>query len=553
MELLKKVVIKNFRSIVREEFSPSQLTVFVGKNDSGKSNFLRSLNLFFNNQTDPGQPVDFELDFSGHARVGRGKARQIEVWLDIQPPASFADQSLVRWRRAWREGGTTYAWQDFTRLKDGKRIEGRSKVLPWLSRLRYRYVPAIKGQEYFSALLRDVHDILAETVDAELRGASGSFIETIRDHTSQITELTKSAFGIESKLQLPTNLRALFEVLDFETSYGDRGQSLKQRGDGVKVRHISAILKFLSDQEKKLVGSGRTKPETIWGYEEPENNLEMAQAFEQAQELLTYSTGIQILLSTHSPAFYSLVDKNQAGVRGFNVIRDSEGTHLHEIDDNGVHDLNESMGLMRLVAPYVKEKADLLAEVSLQAEDLAQRLRASEALVVLVAGQTDAQYLGCALDSEIEDRKKKIVISHMGSVGGNGSNGAGDTNLLRFARELGRQSDISKNKVLVLLDCDVNSVPADDGRVFYRKIPFNSENDVFKKGIENLLPKSLALEEFYEITKKTDEYGATTTVSRLRKQSLCDAVCDHNSELPVPFAERMAAFSPIVEIIKQQI
>lgn len=548
--MLNRVVVKNFRSIVREEFDLSRLTLFVGKNDSGKSNFLRALNLFFNDQTDPGQRVDFRTDFSSHAKVGRGKARQIEVWLDISPPVSFSDQSRVRWRRAWRDGGATFAWQDFTHLGTGKPLEGRSKVLPWLARMRYRYVPAIKGQEYFSSLLRDVHDILAETVDRDLRDASGSFIDAIRGHTSQISSLTATALGIESRLQLPTNLRSLFEVLDFETTYGSSGRSLKQRGDGIKVRHISAVLKFLADQEQKAVGSGRSKPETIWGYEEPENNLEFSQAFQQAEELLGYSNEIQILLSTHSPAFYSLYGRD--GVTGFSVVRGEEGTSLSRLDAVGVGAVNESLGLMQLVAPFVRDKVLDLERLNEQVLSLAQQVAKAKILVVLVAGQTDAAYIATTLDQSIKDRTSKVRVSYVGAAGSGGATGGGDQNLIRFDRELENQG-ISENKVLVLLDCDVASVPKDSSRVFYRKIPFNESNSKFKKGIENLLPESVALPEFYEELEREDGYGGVTRTTRLRKQALCDAYCSEQSDLPIPFAERMAAFDPVVDIIKSMI
>lgn len=547
--MLNTVVVKNFRSIVREEYDLSRLTLFVGKNDSGKSNFLRSLNLFFNDQTDPGQRVDFRTDFSSHARVGRGKARQIEVWLDISPPSSFSDQSKVRWRRAWRDGGTSFAWQDFTHLQTGKPLDGRSKVLPWLARMRYRYVPAIKGQDYFYSLLRDVHDILAETVDQELRDASGSFIETIRGHTAQISELTTHALGIESRLQLPTNLRSLFEVLDFETAYGSSGRSLKQRGDGIKVRHISAVLKFLADQEQKIVGSGRSRSETIWGYEEPENNLEFTQAFHQAEELLEYSKEIQILLSTHSPAFYSLYGRE--GVTGYNVTRDDEGTGITELDKEGVGSVNESLGLMQLVAPFVREKVEELAHLSEHASSLAAQVAATEILVVLVAGQTDAKYIATALDVFVEERVAKVKVSFIGVAGAGGATGGGDQNLLRFVKELDRQGGIAQNRILVLLDCDVATVPDSSEKIIYRKIPNNSRNNKFRRGIENLLPEGVALDRFYEHSEKTDEYGAVTRVGKLKKQALCDEYCSEASDLPITFADRMDALMPIVRIVQE--
>ena len=52
MITIKKIRIKNFRSIVDETIDLTDINFFVGKNDCGKSNVLKALNLFFNDQTD---------------------------------------------------------------------------------------------------------------------------------------------------------------------------------------------------------------------------------------------------------------------------------------------------------------------------------------------------------------------------------------------------------------------------------------------------------------------------------------------------------------------
>ena len=44
--IIKSIQIKNFRSIVNEHIDASNLTLFVGNNDAGKSNIIKALNLF---------------------------------------------------------------------------------------------------------------------------------------------------------------------------------------------------------------------------------------------------------------------------------------------------------------------------------------------------------------------------------------------------------------------------------------------------------------------------------------------------------------------------
>lgn len=65
MKLIKKIEINYLRSLYRLEVKDvGDLNVIFGRNDSGKSNLLRGLNLFFNGDTEPTREFDFELDMS---------------------------------------------------------------------------------------------------------------------------------------------------------------------------------------------------------------------------------------------------------------------------------------------------------------------------------------------------------------------------------------------------------------------------------------------------------------------------------------------------------
>jgi predicted ATP-dependent endonuclease of OLD family len=67
--------IRYFRSVWRAKIRDLRdITVFSGKNDVGKSNLLKALNLFFNNRTDWNAPFDFARDFS---RVRLNEVRKI--------------------------------------------------------------------------------------------------------------------------------------------------------------------------------------------------------------------------------------------------------------------------------------------------------------------------------------------------------------------------------------------------------------------------------------------------------------------------------------------
>ena len=137
--------------------------------------------------------------------------------------------------------------------------------------------------------------------------------------------------------------------------------SLNRRGDGLLVRHIPRALKFMMDYENnpEVRTTNYQYTTTIWGYEEPENNLEMGRALEEADWFLncaTESKYLQILLSTHSPAFYLLKDdeENKDSINLFSVEREKGNlaSHVNPIDDT--KSVDKDIGMLPLYAPYIE-------------------------------------------------------------------------------------------------------------------------------------------------------------------------------------------------------
>jgi predicted ATP-dependent endonuclease of OLD family len=63
MRSLGHLSITNFRSIRRFDGALSDLTVLTGANNTGKSNLLSALHLYFRGQTAPGVPFSFAFDY----------------------------------------------------------------------------------------------------------------------------------------------------------------------------------------------------------------------------------------------------------------------------------------------------------------------------------------------------------------------------------------------------------------------------------------------------------------------------------------------------------
>lgn len=552
MWIIRKVRVKNFRSVIYGEFDPGNISLIVGENDVGKSNYLRALNLFFNNETDVGRRFSFGSDYSMGAATGIGKARQIEISLYIQPPDTFSDKSTIVWRRYWREESQTYVSESFHRIPGRQEIPLKSKAIQWLRRIRFRYVPAIKGNDYFTSLLRDLHDTLAETVDSELRSAASDFIAVVRGHTAGISSHLQASISLESRLQLPDNLRALFEVLDFSTEISGSTISLQYRGDGIKVRHIPAILSFLADQERRLASSGKPRPTAVWGYEEPENNLEMKRAFDHASELYAARDVAQIFITTHSPAFYGLAARDADEVFAFSATPSAEyGTQLHRVDSNGVSAFDESLGLMPVIAPYIAEKVAALQEVKEEFLRLKERVSQVGRPLVVTAGETDERYFKAAIEQFDPTLLSEVDVIRVGANGEFGSFGSGDAKLIGLLEQLNTRPELLTRKAVFCFDCDVRKLPASSHpQILVIKLAKNAENTVTDRGIENMLPNDAFLQEFYRTKEDRLPYGGVKSTTALDKMAMSAGICSNGGVL---FAERprlLALFKPVVAAIR---
>jgi predicted ATP-dependent endonuclease of OLD family len=368
--LIEKIRIQNFRSLQDLTLELLPLNVFVGQNDQGKSNVLRALNRFFNVDYGQGYASAWDEDFSMLPKVGKRKARQIEITLWIRPPETFRSDKLVVWRKAWRrdEKQAIEDWYHDDRSAFGP----RSKISAFLRSIRFDYVPAIRGTDYFARLLSDVHDMLERTVEEQIRKGSRDFTGVINANVKELTKEIRARLDLETEIQLPQNLRELFARLDFRSKTPIGTMSLQQRGDGLKAQHIPLILKWLAHQSNKLSAPGKPKTVTLWGYEEPENSLELTRCLSLAQQFLDSSAEIQTFITTHSPAFYA-VKENEASqrMRLFGVSKAPDGlSRIGVVKSDQMEMLDNDLGLAPHLASRVRELHLELEQVNARIKQL---------------------------------------------------------------------------------------------------------------------------------------------------------------------------------------
>lgn len=408
MELLSQIEISYFRSIYKEQLDNLKGTnVLFGRNDSGKSNVLRALNLFFNNQTNPGEYFDFEKDFC-HARLAEAadperdirKFVYVKLWINTPPnwQSSLGKEFWVK--KQW-----SITKQDHPHLESSIRDSKRQQYLTrFLNRVRFHYIPAIKDRRIFEELLGSIYRVVSS--HDEFAASLSDFSSALQGRTDELTKGLLAGLGIQSVITPPQDLTDLFRSLDFETrsERGDTYSLTLQRGDGIQVRHIPAILAFLSDEGSQDFH--------LWGFEEPENSLELANAIKEARVFQVYgrAPNKQIFLTSHSPAFFALEDSD-VGRYYISQSEERQGrltSKLRPISAEDEESPSELMGEtphLPVISSYLKEAHERIEGLREHGDALARMLKERDQNLVFVEGESDKIILGAAWDQIIgEDR-----------------------------------------------------------------------------------------------------------------------------------------------------
>lgn len=397
MQLIRRIEISYLRSLYTATLeNPGDMNVVFGRNDSGKSNLLRALNLFFNEETeiDRGE-IDFDLDFSDIRREAAkaAKGRQfIAIRVDFNVPQNYRPSlgKTVSIKRQWNIYG------DMTEtpprgLSKGSKIQ----LTRFLNQIDFTYIPAIKDLKVFGDLIERMYAATAESSDFET--ATNTFINAIRTQTKDLSDGLGKLFGSTTRLAAPTDMGQLFRSLDF--AHGEDGHSLlRQKGDGVKARHLPELLRYINENE-----SG--KKFFIWGFEEPENSLDLGAADLEAERFAAIAArpDTQVFITSHSPAFY-LVDagKTQAEIRRIFVTKQTASDETGETvtPKNAIsiidklEDAEERMEQASLLQlPYlIRQWGALKAErdqLEIEALALKQKLDALTVPTLFVEGRFD--------------------------------------------------------------------------------------------------------------------------------------------------------------------
>lgn len=423
MVKIKRIYIKNYRSIVEADIEVKDFNVFVGLNDSGKSNVLKALDLFFNYKK---ESFDFFKNYSKLVHYTGHRAKEIIIALTLEIPAPYRDAGEIVWTKRWTNQSTP---KDFSSTFN-KEFTARSRTSVLLDRIVYEYIPAVKSKDYFKDLLSEMYDTMLTVANSELKDVNNQYSDKLKSLTSDLSVNIKEKIGIESHIKMPDNLASLFRDLLFETKNEEKSAiDLFSRGDGIQARHIPAILKFIYDK-KTVDAKERTVPYTvIWGYEEPENGIEMSACFDLVNELFSYNENIQLFITSHSPAFYGVKEQSSAQV----LLTYKEAGKTLYMQSSNKEALHKHIGMMPLIQPFVdkaiKDYQEKEKELLLIKDNLIQKLKVEVdqerkgRIIIITEGKTDIEHIRTAfsqlseLNSEILNRIDYYDFGDKGTLG----------------------------------------------------------------------------------------------------------------------------------------
>lgn len=395
---IEKVEIKHFRCFdggVRqpnvELVDMKDVNIISGANDSGKSNILRALNLFFNNEIIPGVPFNLERDLcklkrqrsdervAQKRKEGAKDVRQRDLWVKIKVhfynskkgilPEHFYVEKMWDHSKSGEISASNHKNKKLRKTQQGAADGQRTQ---FLKQFRFEYVPAIKDREYFRYLFGKLQEALFEKdSSAKFKNHSETFNRMLLSETKKLFEDFKKDTNIDAKFDIPSTLFDFVRTLSVTT---ENNISLFERGDGIQARFIPEIL--------NEIYRGQKKKKIIWGFEEPENSYEDKNLRKLRDDFVNlYASTKQILLTTHS---FNILSLNGDNISKYRVWKVKEsGTSLItklkyknnqlQLEKTDEERLEEELGIFELTAELdalYKKKEEELTFIKKQKEEI---------------------------------------------------------------------------------------------------------------------------------------------------------------------------------------
>jgi putative ATP-dependent endonuclease of the OLD family len=415
--LLEQFSVTNYRSITSAHKIPiKETTVLIGKNNEGKSNILKSLQVAMNLLQDHAQSIsrrvsrtvlsdnkwyEWKRDFPIQLQNRKNNNQTIfklEFLLDENEITEFRNEigcnlngSLPLEIRVGKDNES-----EIKVVKTGKNTKKlttqSAKIAQFIARkIYFNYIPAIRTDD-------EALELIGAMVSRELRSLEREpeYIEALNIITNlQKPILNNIATHVHTALKefLPSIKSVQIDIPDsarriaFRRDFGliiDDGipTHIELKGDGVKSLAVLGLLK-----SHNLRGGA-----SILAIEEPESHLHPG-AIHQVNEIIeSLSENYQVLLSTHNPLFVNRISPKS------NIIVDS-GNAIPAKNISSIRDIlgikasdNLTNANYVLVVEGAEDVIALRALLPTLSENIAKALRNNLLVIEEIGGASNLSY-----------------------------------------------------------------------------------------------------------------------------------------------------------------
>jgi len=329
---LVSFTVNNYRSITSANKIPlSDITILVGKNNEGKSNLLRAINIsmltlrYFQDSTLIRRSrllFDWETDYPVSLQKSKKKKKESEFKLEFELTLDEVQEFKNRYNHVlngYLPIRISYGQDNRPELKVVKNGKG-SKELNQKSRyickyiaqnIEFNYIPAVRTEE--DALREIRRQVMRELSLLEDDKRYKDAVQTISSLQEPIIERLEQAVKTTLSDFLPNvsdvsisidNRITMERYRDVSIRVNDgQNTDLQNKGDGVKSLVSLALLNSIHINESGM---------SVVAIEEPEAHLHPEAINRLRESIYSLSNKSQVIISTHNPLFVNreFVNKN---------------------------------------------------------------------------------------------------------------------------------------------------------------------------------------------------------------------------------------------------
>lgn len=333
MKIIEKIEISYFRSFKNIViYDLKDLNIFSWANDAGKSNILRALNLFFNNEVNYWSKLDMFSDFNFDKNQENKGQKKPKKYIDITLHFLADNHTKYRqnkfsikkrWNSDWEHSTTVFKddkWQfeiyniyrEATIYKKSDAKQRLQSINRFLNSIHFYYVPAIKDDKFFARIFGKIlswikgnQELLNKTDILD----NINWLEKAFNNESE--DILKQSMDLNVNFSVPLQLEGFFSWFDIRTEdWWKISVSIKSRWDWIQAKIIPNLLELMEKNEQNKT---KYKQNIIWWFEEPENSYEMKNVIKLKHEFIEkFSKNRQIFITTHSIEFLAINSENSS-------------------------------------------------------------------------------------------------------------------------------------------------------------------------------------------------------------------------------------------------